>query len=70
MADMLASQEGEVLETELWGRRTLAYPIKKVFEGHYVLQRFTMPAQGTAEIDRYLRLSEDVIRYMLIRTDE
>ncbi|MEZ4859992.1 MAG: 30S ribosomal protein S6 [Caldilineaceae bacterium] len=61
---------GEIVSTEPWGRRTLAYPIKKHFEGHYVLQRFHMPTSGAAELDRFLRLNEDVIRYMLIRIDE
>lgn len=67
---LITNENGEMIGTELWGRRTLAYPIKKFFEGHYILHRFSMAPQGTAELDRTLRLNEDVIRYMLIRTDE
>ncbi len=54
----------------MWGKRTLAYPIKKLFEGHYVLHRFEMAPNGTGEIDRLLRYNENVLRYLLIRLDE
>lgn len=67
---VIANQSGTVTTTEIWGRRTLAYPIGKNFEGIYVLERFQMPPTGTEEVDRLLRLSENVIRYLLIRTDE
>lgn len=62
--------DGEVLGSEPWGRRTLAYPIKKFFEGHYILTRFTMRPEGAPELDRFLRLNEDIIRYLVVRTDE
>lgn len=61
---------GQITGTEPWGRRNLAYPIKKHFNGHYMLQRFQMPAAGANEVERFLRLNEDVIRYLVIRTDE
>jgi len=67
VAQMIGNHSGEVLTTEMWGRRTLAYPIKRNFEGHYVMQRFTMLPDGTEEIERFLRLNEDVIRYLMFR---
>ncbi|HXF60412.1 MAG TPA: 30S ribosomal protein S6 [Caldilineaceae bacterium] len=70
VSQLVASQSGSVSTTELWGRRGLAYPIGKHFEGHYVLHRFTMPPEGAGEVDRLLRLNENVVRYLLIRTDE
>jgi len=70
VAQMIGNHSGEVLTTEMWGRRTLAYPIKRNFEGHYVMQRFTMLPDGTEEIERFLRLSEDVIRYLMFRRSE
>ncbi len=70
LADLIAGQNGEVKNTEMWGLRTLAYPIKRFFEGHYVLLRFQMDPAGSAELDRVLRFSEDVIRYLIVRTDE
>jgi small subunit ribosomal protein S6 len=70
LTQIVTSQEGTVSGTEMWGKRTLAYPIKKYFEGHYVLHRFQMNPSGAAEIDRLLRFNENVIRYLMIRTDE
>jgi small subunit ribosomal protein S6 len=67
---VVTTQSGTVTTTEIWGRRTLAYPIGKNFDGIYVLERFQMPPSGTAEVDRFLRFNENVIRYLLIRTDE
>lgn len=67
---VIAGQQGTVATTEIWGRRTLAYPIGKNFDGIYILQRFQMLPSGTDELDRFLRLNENVIRYLLIRTDE
>ena len=70
MADLSASQGGTDIVTEPWGKRNLAYPIERYFEGYYILQRFAMPPSGTEEVDRRLRFSEDVIRYLLMRKDE
>lgn len=66
----VANYGGQITATEPWGRRNLAYPIKRHFNGHYMLQRFQMPAAGANEVERFLRLNEDVIRYLVIRTDE
>ena len=70
VSELIAGQEGSVLTTELWGKRTLAYPIKKLFEGHYILHRLQMPPAATAEVERLLRFNENVIRYLIVRTDE
>ena len=70
MADLIASQGGKDIVTEPWGKRNLAYPIDRYFEGYYILQRFAMPPSGADELDRTLRYSEDVIRYLLMRQDE
>lgn len=67
---VITSQTGEVNTTEIWGRRALAYPIGKNFDGVYVLQRFSMLPSGTAELDRLMRFNESVIRHLLLRTDE
>ena len=66
----IVNHGGAIASSEPWGRRTLAYPINKFFEGHYILTRFTMNPEGAAELDRFLRLNESVLRYMIIRTDE
>ena len=58
---------GEILSVDNWGRRRLAYPIGQHFEGTYVLSTFRLPPAGTATLEAGLRLSEDVIRHLLIQ---
>ena len=70
VADVISSQGGQDIVTEPWGKRTLAYPIKRYYEAYYILQRFAMPPTGADEVERTLRFSEDVVRYLLIRADE
>ncbi|MEZ4734301.1 MAG: 30S ribosomal protein S6 [Caldilineaceae bacterium] len=69
-AQTVGNYGGQVVSTEPWGRRNLAYTIQKHGSGHYVLQRFQMPAAGTNEVERFLRLNENIIRYLVVRTDE
>lgn len=61
---------GELLKTNVWGRRKLAYAIDKVTEGTYVVYELRMPANKLAEIDRNLRLHEQVVRYLIVRQGE
>jgi small subunit ribosomal protein S6 len=70
IGQVVTNHTGAMTTTEVWGRRALAYPINKLFEGIYILQRFEMAPDGTSEIDRILRFDENVMRYLLIRTDE
>jgi small subunit ribosomal protein S6 len=70
LAQLIAGQSGQIQSTEIWGKRTLAYPIRRFFEGVYVLHRLAMAPQGTTELERFLRFNEDVLRYLIVRTDE
>ncbi len=70
VSQVITARSGTITTTEMWGRRTLAYPIGKFFEGQYVLHRFEMQPEAAGELDRLLRLNENVIRYLLIRTDD
>ena len=60
---------GEVTSVDVWGRRTLAYPINNHREGVYVLFQTKMPPAGLLELERNLKLSEEIIRYMLIKVE-
>jgi len=57
---------GEIIKTDVWGKRQLAYPIRKLNEGQYVLLQTKMNAQFGTTIERNLRYMETVLRYMLI----
>ncbi|MHB9034653.1 MAG: 30S ribosomal protein S6 [Anaerolineae bacterium] len=67
---VINSSGGQVASSELMGRRTLAYPIKRRREGYYMLVKAALTQAAITELDRTLRLSEDVLRHMLVRLDE
>lgn len=70
VADFITTHGGQVEKVEQWGRRRLAYPIKKVQEGQYVFMRTQLPAQAPREVERYLQLNEDIVRYLVICVEE
>ncbi len=57
---------GEITATDHWGRRQLAYPIKKQSAGYYVVTQFEAPATTLPEFERLLKLDEDLLRYMVV----
>ena len=67
---LVSDNGGEVPKTEYWGVRGLTYRIKKSRKGHYVLMNLDAPPDSVQELERQMRLHEDVIRYMTIRVDE
>ncbi len=61
---------GQVTKKEYWGLRNLAYRIKKNRKGHYVLMNIDAPSDAVLEMERHMRISEDVVRYMSVRVKE
>ena len=57
---------GTVPDVHKWGKRKLAYPIKHFIEGYYVLLQFKMKPQDGRELENNLRISEEVLRHLLI----
>ncbi len=66
----ISSGGGEVTNVNPWGRRRLAYPIRDFREGTYVATQFRMTPQATGELERSLKLAEDILRYLLVRMGE
>jgi small subunit ribosomal protein S6 len=62
--------EGKIDKTEAWGKRRLAYPIKRHREGHYVLDFLTGPGDMVKELDRRLKVIDQVVRHLIVRVDE
>ena len=60
---------GTVSEVERWGKRRLAYPIKHQNQGIYILNRFQMKPEHNRELEANLRISENVIRHLLVKHD-
>ena len=67
---VISDNGGSVVNTESWGLRTLAYRIKKNRKGHYVMFHIDAPAPAVHEMERQMRINEDVLRYMTIKVDE
>ena len=67
---ILADNGGKILKTESWGLRTLAYKIRKNRKGHYVLIESDTPPAALLEMERNMRLNEDILRYMSISLEE
>ena len=62
--------EGEVGNADVWGMKKLAYPIQKKTEGYYVVIEFKAQPTLPAELDRRLKISDNVIRHIIINKDE
>ena len=60
---------GIISDTERWGKRKLAYPIRHFGEGSYVLTRFKLKPAFGKELEANLRISEEILRHLLIRMD-
>ena len=66
----IEGQNGNIVRIDNWGRRHLAYPINKQREGYYVLFTVDLLTAAVTELERNLRISEDVLRYLTVRLDE
>ena len=60
---------GTVTEVEDWGKKKLAYEIQKMHEGFYYFIRFEADAQCPAEVERHVRIMDNVLRYLVVRKD-
>ncbi len=67
---IITNAGGSIAKRENWGLRTMAYKIKKNRKGHYVLLNIDAPAPALHEMERQMRINEDILRYMTIRVDE
>jgi len=66
----ITASGGTVGSTNIWGRRVLAYAIKKHTDGVYVQFNFQLPPTKSRELERNLRIDEQVIRHLLVRPNE
>ena len=67
---VLEANEGSVGKIENWGLKTLPYRVNKNRKAHYALMNIDAPAAAIQEMERQMRLHEDVLRYMTIRVEE
>jgi small subunit ribosomal protein S6 len=67
---IVEGEGGKVEKQEYWGLRSLAYRIKKNRKGHYVLLNINAPAKAVQELERQLKINEDVLRCLTVKVDQ
>ena len=67
---IIETEGGKVEKQEYWGLRSLAYRIKKNRKGHYVLLNINAPAKAVQELERQLKINEDVLRSLTVKVEQ
>lgn len=67
---VITGQGGTIEKEDIWGKRRLAYEIKRHKDGFYAVVNFKGEPAAEQELDRVLKLSDDVIRHLIVRLDE
>src|ERR1700733_14714567 len=67
---IVEGEGGKVEKQEYWGLRSLAYRIKKNRKGHYVLLNINAPAKAVQELERQLKINEDVLRCLTVKVEQ
>ena len=70
LKQMVISSGGAVDKLEKWGNRKLAYRVGKYLEGFYVLMQFTAAPEAVKELERRLRVSDQIIKFLTVRIDQ
>jgi small subunit ribosomal protein S6 len=67
---IIEGQSGTVSQVDEWGARDLAYRIEKQSRGYYTLLRYQASGRAVEELERNLKLTDGILRYMTVRADE
>ena len=70
LTEVLVSGGGKVTKNEYWGLKSLSYRIKKNRKAHYSLLNIDAPSAAVNEMERQMRINEDILRFMTVRVDE
>ncbi len=70
VSGVITAAKGTVDKVEKWGKRRLAYRVDKYREGHYILLQFTCEADTVKEVERRLRVTDSVVKFLTVRIDE
>lgn len=69
ISDQIAARGGQVEKVDAWPRRRMLYPIKHVRDGQYVVYTFRADATALRELESNWRITEEVLRHLVIRRD-
>ncbi len=67
VTQFITGRDGVVAGVEKWGKKKLSYPVKHFLEGNYVLTKFKMSPARCKELEANLRISEEIIRHLLVK---
>ena len=70
LTKIVSSNNGEIKNQEYWGLRNLAYKIRKNRKGHYTMFHIEAPSSTIQELERNMRLNEDILRYLTVKIDK
>ena len=66
ITQFITSRDGTIVGVDKWGKKKFAYPIKHLLEGNYILTKFKISPSHCKELEGNLRISEDIIRHLLV----
>lgn len=69
-SDLVTGAGGEIVTLDKWGKRRLAYEVKKLREGYYVLMQFKGTAAVAQELDRVFKINDQILRQLIVRLEE
>ena len=67
---MVANNGGTMNKIDRWGKRRLAYLVKDFTEGYYCIFHFTGKPETVAELNRVMKITDDILRHMIVKEDE
>src|SRR5687767_7658994 len=70
LTEVLTSNGGKVTKNEYWGLKSLSYRIRKNRKAHYSLLNIDAPSAAVVEMERQMRINEDILRFMTVRVDK
>jgi small subunit ribosomal protein S6 len=69
ISQFITTRDGVIDGVEKWGKKRLAYPVRHCLEGNYVLTRFKISPARCKELEANLKISEEILRHLLVRVD-
>ena len=70
VSNLIKKNGGNVEKVDRWGKRHLAYPVKKQADGNYVLINFEADPEVIKEIDRVMKIQDDILKHLIVKIDE
>ncbi len=68
--NLIATNGGAINKLDRWGKRRLAYEIEDIADGYYCLTLFSAEPAVVAELDRVMKITDEILRHMIIRKDD